>query len=68
MSNSTMIDPKELATLRAKAEAYDKGQITNGIFSETTGKIVCVITTPTKDLAPGYTCRRVRVCEMEVER
>lgn len=55
---------KQVEEWKRKAEAYDKGQTTNGIFSENSGKIVCVISTPTKDLAPGYTCRKVKVCEV----
>ena len=52
----------ELATLRAKAKAYDEGQHEWGLF-DTEGKFAITCPNEQKHLANGWTCSKVRVCK-----
>jgi hypothetical protein len=52
----------ELATLQAKAKAYDEGQHEWGMF-DTEGKFAVTCPNEQKYLANGWTCRKVRVCK-----
>ena len=53
---------KELATLQAKAKAYDEGQHEWGLF-DTEGKFAVTCPNEQKHLANGWTCSKVRVCK-----
>lgn len=53
----------ELATLRAKAEAYDKGHECFGVF-DASSQLATISAHPQDNLTNGYTCRKVRVCEV----
>ena len=55
----------KLATLRAKAEAYDKGHECFGVF-DASPQLVTISAHPQDNLTNGYTCRKVRVCEVVV--
>lgn len=57
------ITPQELATLRAKADAYGNGHECFGVF-DASSQLATISAHPQDNLTNGYTCRKVRVCEV----